>query len=123
MATIFNILLVIFFLGFITQGNCQCPGVSSLTIVQTKTGKLVANKPEWKLTISNTCICSQLNVNLACNGFQSVETVDPSVLSKQGDLCLVNNGNPIAGKQQFSFTYASDQEFPFKAVQSQVGCS
>ncbi|KAJ4824980.1 hypothetical protein Tsubulata_014354 [Turnera subulata] len=96
--------------------NCQCAGASAITVEQTKTGQVVEGKPQWSVTVTNTCLCTQTNVYLSCNGFQSVENVDSSILSKQGDECLVNSGNPV---QKLTFTYTWDQEFPFTVVKSQ----
>ena len=87
------------------------------------TGKMVQNKPEWSVTITNNCICAQLSVKLSCNGFQTVEQIDPSILSKSGSECIVNGGQPIYGNSKFSFTYASANSFPFNVLFSQVACS
>ncbi|PRQ26701.1 hypothetical protein RchiOBHm_Chr6g0297491 [Rosa chinensis] len=76
-----------------------------------------------ELKITNNCICSQLSVKLSCDGFQTVEEIDPTILSKSGSLCLVNSGEPIYGHSNFSFTYAWSNSFPFKTLLSQVACS
>ncbi|XWS54370.1 hypothetical protein CRYUN_Cryun10bG0084400 [Craigia yunnanensis] len=104
------------------QGHCQC-SLEKVTISQTQTGKTVENKPEWQVTISNGCVCSQSELKLSCSGFQTVETIDPSVLAKSGGECLINNGEPVPPLSDFSFKYAWDTSFPFNPLSSQPNCS
>uniref|UniRef100_A0A7N2N368 Uncharacterized protein n=1 Tax=Quercus lobata TaxID=97700 RepID=A0A7N2N368_QUELO len=52
-----------------------------------------------------------------------VKPVDPSVLSKSGNECLVNNGVPVAPSSSLSFTYAWDTSFSFQPLSSQINCS
>ncbi|KAJ0090012.1 hypothetical protein Patl1_12505 [Pistacia atlantica] len=122
MATILNFLSAIIFLSFISRGYCQCV-VQNVTVNQSQTGSQVQNKPEWKVTISNPCRCTVLDLTLSCTGFQTVEKIDPSVLSKSGDNCLINNGNPIVGLSTFSFNYAWDSSFSLTPVSAQIACS
>ncbi|PIN24417.1 hypothetical protein CDL12_02871 [Handroanthus impetiginosus] len=124
MASIINILCVILFVSLMSQGSLQqqCE-IKDLKINQKPTGKNVNNKPEWTATISNNCICTQMNVQLSCKGFQTEEPVDPSLLSKSGDLCLINNGLPIYGFRSISFVYAWDAPFAFKTSYSEIACS
>ncbi|KAK2645023.1 hypothetical protein Ddye_020218 [Dipteronia dyeriana] len=123
MATFLNVLAALFFLSFmVSRGYCQCK-TENLQITQQQTGQQVQSKPEWKVAISTGCPCDQLEVKLACDGFQTVEAIDSSVLAKSGGECLVNNGQPIFPNKDFSFTYAWDTSFPFKTLSSQVACS
>ncbi|KAK7815343.1 hypothetical protein CFP56_001735 [Quercus suber] len=92
MATFIKFLCVLFVLSFVGKGNCEC-NLSQVTIKQSKTGEVVQQKPVWSVTINNGCPCSQSDLKLSCNGFQTVKPVDHSVLSKSGNECLVNNGN------------------------------
>ncbi|MBA0727465.1 hypothetical protein Golax_000449, partial [Gossypium laxum] len=85
--------------------------------------KTVENKPEWKATVKNDCICTQSDLKLNCNGFQTVEEVESSVMSKSGGECLINNGGPVIYSSNLSFIYAWDTSFPFKPISSQVICS
>ncbi|CAK9155216.1 unnamed protein product, partial [Ilex paraguariensis] len=56
-----------------------------VTVNQVATGKRIQDKPEWNVTIANPEICTLLAVKLSCPGFQTVEKVDPLILSKSGD--------------------------------------
>ncbi|KAJ4824981.1 hypothetical protein Tsubulata_014355 [Turnera subulata] len=124
MDIVFKVLFTVFFFSLVTQGNCQCPGASALSIVQNRTGKVVANKSQWEVTISNNCVCTQFDIYLACNGFHSVEKYIPQVLFQLRDgRCLVNGYGIVNGHQNFTFTYSWDQEFPFKPLKSRVICS
>ncbi|KAI9176264.1 hypothetical protein LWI28_000539 [Acer negundo] len=123
MATVLNVFAALFFFSFIvSKGYCQCT-TENLQINQQQTGKQVQSKPEWKVAISTGCPCAQLEVKLACDGFQTVEAIDSSVLAKSSGECLVNNGQPIFPNKDFSFTYAWDTSFQFKTLSSEVACS
>ena len=104
------------------EGHCQCSS-GEFTVSQTQTGKTVGMQPEWKVTISNRCACSQSEVKLSCDGFQTVETIESSVLAKTGGECLINNGEPVAPFSEFSYNYAWHTWFPFSPLSSQVNCS
>nr|XP_011459158.1 PREDICTED: uncharacterized protein At1g05835-like [Fragaria vesca subsp. vesca] len=124
MSDLVKFLILALLCSVILGGECDDCSSQKLQVAQTKTGKLVENKPEWKVTITNTCsTCSQLAIQLSCNGFQTVEDVDPSILGPSGGICYLNSGNVIPGHQSFTFTYAWDAAFPFEAVFSQALCS
>lgn len=76
-----------------------------------RTGKEIQNLPEWNVTVTNNCKCSQRQLKLACKGFQTVETVDSNIFAKQGDDCLLINGDAFKGFQAVSFAYAWDPPF------------
>ncbi|KAF7837055.1 protein TAPETUM DETERMINANT 1-like [Senna tora] len=121
MAGIIKILGIVLFLGLLAQGiNGQC-SLSDVSVSQSKTGATVESKPEWAVTITNKCSCVQLNVALTCQGFQTVENVDASILSVSGDDCLVLK--PIYGPNPVTFKYAWDYAFPFTPKSSQIACS
>ncbi|KAK2665788.1 hypothetical protein Ddye_004362 [Dipteronia dyeriana] len=123
MATSRNVLAALFVFSFmVSRAYCQCT-TENLQIQQQQTGQQVQSKPEWKVAISTGCPCDQLEVKLACDGFQTVKAIDSSLLAKSGDECLVNKGEPIFPDEDFSFTYAWDTSFPFKTLSSQVACS
>lgn len=118
-------LVVLYFESFVLDnfaGNCQC-SLDDITIRQNTTGSEVEGKQEWRATITNNCVCSQYSVKFDCNGFNTVEDVDSSILMVFGSVCLVNNGEPIFKPKPISFTYAWDNAFPFKPLFSQVSCS
>ncbi|KAK7815333.1 hypothetical protein CFP56_001740 [Quercus suber] len=98
--------------------------LSQVTINQSKTGEVVQQKPVLSVAITNGCPCSQLDMKLFSNGFQTVKLVDPSFLSKSGNECLVNNGAPVRVlSSSVSFTYAWDTSFLFQPRSSQINCS
>ena len=61
---------------------------------------------EWNVKITNGCSCTLLNVKLSCDGFWTIEDIDPSILSVSGGECLVKNGQPVNANTDFNFTYA-----------------
>ncbi|KAL3745465.1 hypothetical protein ACJRO7_014551 [Eucalyptus globulus] len=111
MATPVKILIAILIMLCVGKGNCQC-SPQDIEIVQSQTGAIVQQKPEWKVTINKKCDCTIENVNLVCPGFQTIEPIDPSVLQIQGDKCLLKGGQAIT--QAISFSYAWDDSYSFK---------
>lgn len=87
------------------------------------TGNTVEGKREWKVMVSNNCECTQMDVKLDCNGFETSKAIDPSILSQSGVVCVFNDGQPIAPESQLNFTYAWDTSFPFTPVSSQIARS
>lgn len=68
--------------------------------------------PEYRVDISNNCpYCVQKNVKINCPNFESVEYVDPSILSVSGDICLVNGGKPVVKNVNVTFHYAWNNSF------------
>ncbi|KAK9945962.1 hypothetical protein M0R45_011450 [Rubus argutus] len=117
-------LCVIFLLSLIAGGQClEYCSVNNILIEQSHTGKSVQNKPEWNVKITNVCSCSLVNIKLSCDGFQTVQDIDPSILSVSGGECLVKNGQPVYANGGFNFTYAWDTSFSFEPISSQIACS
>ncbi|CAA2968535.1 Beta-1,3-N-Acetylglucosaminyltransferase family [Olea europaea subsp. europaea] len=113
-------LCFLLFACFMTRGSLQCfPGtVKDLVVNQVRTNA------ESKVTITNKCVCSFLEVTLLCPGFDSVKKIDPpSAVSMNGRNCLINNGNPIYGGKTFEFTYTSDVEIAFAPLSFREACS
>ncbi|KDP33562.1 hypothetical protein JCGZ_07133 [Jatropha curcas] len=124
MATILHFISAVFFLTLIGQGNGQCYPLTDLKVFQSKTGGKVGNKEEWKVTIFNDCICTQWNIKLVCNGFQTVKKIDPSMVARaEDDTCRINKKQPLYGFHTFNFTYAWDQIYPFQPIYSEIACS
>ncbi|XVF35628.1 hypothetical protein REPUB_Repub18cG0162500 [Reevesia pubescens] len=98
------------FILILNVGFCLC-SVNDITVGSVRTGKEIQGKPEWKVTITNNCKCNQHQLRLACKGFQSTETVDPNILLKQSDNCLLLKGNALKGFSSVSFAYAWDPTF------------
>ncbi|XP_030548356.1 uncharacterized protein LOC115753733 [Rhodamnia argentea] len=88
-----------------------------------RTGRIVQDKPEWKVTVINNCTCAQSGIKLKCAGFQSTEPVDPSMFAKQGDRCLLNSGKALAPHGSVSFSYAWNPPFLLWPAESvSAGC-
>lgn len=100
----------------------QCD-FNDIKFVQVLTGAKVQSKPEWKVTVTNDCICTQFNIQLSCSGFQTVEKIDPSILTIGKDTCLLLKNDRFFGFHNVSFNYAWDTKFPFKTISSNIACS
>ncbi|KAI5679732.1 hypothetical protein M9H77_00959 [Catharanthus roseus] len=124
MTSIIKFSLLALFLTLMSKGTLQqqCT-YNNLKFIQASTGAKVNGKPEWKVIVKNDCICTQSNIRLSCSGFQTVKLIDPSILTIGKDTCLLLKNDRIYGFREFSFTYAWDTQFPFKAVSSDISCS
>ncbi|KAJ9175140.1 hypothetical protein P3X46_013721 [Hevea brasiliensis] len=122
------LLCALFFLSLIIQGelfsnasyfvNCQCEGVSNITVVQAKVQK------KWPVTITINCICTRKDIKLDCKGFQVVNIVNPPYLGNQNDDCIVTyNGGVLPAKAQLAFTYVSNSPFGFRIISTTIACS
>lgn len=69
------------------------------------------------------CPCGQENVKLACDGFLTVEDIDPLTLIKSGDEFLMNHGSIVVPFTEIGFKYASDSQFSFKPLSSDIDCN
>ncbi|THU49212.1 hypothetical protein C4D60_Mb06t07170 [Musa balbisiana] len=104
-------------------------GVELLTlavhVLQSSTGKTVNGKPESdEVVISNRCICSQSSLKLSCPGFNTVEAVDSKLFRTDGgDLCAVNDNQPVYKDQSIEFKYAWDSRCALSPSASKVNCS
>ncbi|RDX88259.1 hypothetical protein CR513_30171, partial [Mucuna pruriens] len=110
MATTIKYLSSILFLTLIIKGSCDC-SLNNINIGTTRSGREIQGKPEWNVTVINNCNCEQSQIKLSCKGFQSAESIDPSILSIDGDSCLLINGNPLKGSDAVNFSYAWDPPF------------
>ncbi|KAL2329760.1 hypothetical protein Fmac_017341 [Flemingia macrophylla] len=124
MASIYKLLSLLLFLSVVFQGDATCSPFEpqGVTIVQTKTGKMINDSPEWNVAITNDCRCSQSQVKLFCKGFQPEKVVNPSILQVFGGVCLLNKGNILHPSDSLEFLYASAFKFPFFLVSSEVTC-
>ncbi|KAF5190933.1 hypothetical protein FRX31_019479 [Thalictrum thalictroides] len=91
-----------------------------ILVSQVPTGKQIEGKTEYKVTLKNPCICTQLSITLSCPGFNTVEAIDPTILTHDGDTCGVEY---IHRFEQVEFTYAWDTAITFTPVSSQIACS
>jgi hypothetical protein len=94
--------------------------LSSLQISQSKTGVLIQGKPQWRVTIVNHCNCVQSQITFSCGGFQTAESIDPLILKKQGNTCLLFNGHGLAYNNKDAFTYSWDAPFNFATISTVV---
>ncbi|KAI8541286.1 hypothetical protein RHMOL_Rhmol08G0050000 [Rhododendron molle] len=101
---IFFVCLVVLFLS--GQGYAQPCSLSSVIVDVAKTGRVAKGRPEFQVVVNNTCICTQTDLVLSCDGFTSYEPLKPEVLKKVDGGCLVNDGGPVFGGYPFNFRYA-----------------
>lgn len=107
----------------VDAGSAECTLLSNIVVGQSKTGANVQGKPEYKVVIANNCVCSQSNLLLKCNGFNSVEPVNPNVFKPVGGQCSVNDGLPVFQGSDITFKYASDTQFDLSPLSSHINCS
>ncbi|KGN48771.1 uncharacterized protein At1g05835-like [Cucumis sativus] len=117
-----KLLAALLVLSLISTGNCQC-FLNNIKISQSMTGFQIHGMTEWKVTITNNCICSQSDLKLDCKGFATTLSIDPSILAISDSECLVNNGQPIFNSRPITFKYAQSPKFNFKPLSSQISCS
>ncbi|ESW18468.1 hypothetical protein PHAVU_006G043500 [Phaseolus vulgaris] len=113
--------MILFFI-FFSQGYSKC-SLEDIHVSQAITGLTVKGKPELSVTVANWCSCAQSNVKLDCKGFQSVKSIDPSILKVSGHVCLVNSGNPILEEGVVEFSYAWDTPFSLLPISSDISCA
>ncbi|KAL1210375.1 hypothetical protein V5N11_006706 [Cardamine amara subsp. amara] len=117
-----KLLCLVFFFALVTQGYGECK-LNYLTVKQSKTGKMVQNKPEWEVRVANTCTrCKFQYAKLSCVGFKSITPIDTSLLSKSGELCLLNGGNLIYPHMDVVFKYVWDTSFDLKVIDGVIVC-
>ncbi|KAI3822575.1 hypothetical protein L1987_10168 [Smallanthus sonchifolius] len=123
MASTFDSLLaMILFTLFITRGHGQCV-LKDITVGTERTSREIQGKQEWKVMFINPCKCPQQDLIVSCDGYQTVEKVDPNVFTPIGNnRCIVNGGRPIAPFGRVEFLYAWDPPFIFVPHSSQVHC-
>ncbi|KAL6630546.1 hypothetical protein ACP70R_028619 [Stipagrostis hirtigluma subsp. patula] len=110
------------------RGNAEGPcKLSDLAITQTVVPGKVGGYPKYAVTVENRCICTQIDVKLACRGFNSAMRIDPDVLRLDGDgeLCTLNDGGaiPMGHSYAVKFYYAWSSPFSFRPVSSTIDCS
>ncbi|KAL0407623.1 UNVERIFIED_CONTAM: Hydroxyproline O-galactosyltransferase HPGT3 [Sesamum radiatum] len=111
-----------FFLSSKGTYEYECfPG--NVTVDQLPTGEKVMNKTVWKVIVGNKCSCAFEEVKLFCAGFQSIKTINSSVISKSENLCLVNHGLPIYPNTEVTFTYAWGHKIALVPFSFQEYCS
>ncbi|CAH8353507.1 unnamed protein product [Eruca vesicaria subsp. sativa] len=116
-----KLLCLLILVTFVTQGyGCDR---SNLTLKQSQTGNLYKDVTEWEVRLTNPCPCDFKNVKLSCAGFQSVTTIDKSVLSKSGNDCLLIDGQAVGYKSDYVFTYVWATSFDFSIIDAAAACT
>lgn len=105
----------------IFSGSCYC-NLNNINIGSVRSGRVIGGVPEWNVEVINNCSCAQSQITLACKGFQTKENVSPSILSIQGDTCLLIDGNPLKGFDAVRFSYAWDPPFLLLPTSSHTNC-
>ncbi|KVH96508.1 uncharacterized protein At1g05835-like [Cynara cardunculus var. scolymus] len=121
MASCNSSLLAILLFNLLFQGFCQCE-LKDITIGTERTPAQIEGKQEWNVSFINTCKCPQQALTVSCDGFQSVEKVNPDIFARVGNNCTVNGGRPIAPFATVQFLYAWDPPFIFVPISSHVDC-
>ncbi|KAL4650830.1 hypothetical protein ACB092_01G115600 [Castanea dentata] len=122
MAMVTKYFIAILIISLISKGYCQCP-FQHISIQQSETGVVMQEKPVWNVAINNNNRCTISSLKLDCAGFRTVKSVDPSILSVSGAVCLVNGGAPISGFSKLNFTYSWAPPFPFKPLDCLISCT
>ncbi|KAG6761634.1 hypothetical protein POTOM_034862 [Populus tomentosa] len=109
-------------LCLLARGSCDC-SLNNINIGTVRSGKEISGQAEWNVTVVNNCQCAQSQIQLSCTGFQTVENIDPSILSRQGDACLLINGSSLEASASVNFSYAWDPPFLLLPLGSVIhGC-
>ncbi|KAI3961625.1 hypothetical protein MKW92_043323 [Papaver armeniacum] len=107
-------------LSLVCGGFCECE-LSNIKISQTPTGVWIHGQSEYEVSITNDCICTQLDVVVNCPGFQGVS---PSIFEPTGgDLCTLKSGGPVFYKDVIKFKYASEHSIALTPSSSRISCS
>ncbi|CAL5370409.1 unnamed protein product [Camellia sinensis] len=107
------------------QGFAQC-FLSSINVKITKTGSVVKGQSEFEVVFSNNCACIQYNIAVKCDGFSSVEPIDPAIFRKDDSVggCLLKNGESIPQGEPLKFKFAGQIPIDkFKPISSTIACS
>ncbi|KAK1274987.1 hypothetical protein QJS04_geneDACA009927 [Acorus gramineus] len=98
-------------------------GPSDITVLQSRTGRLIQGQAEYAVSVTNECVCTQSNVVLRCDGLNSVEAVDPKIIRPlDGQDCIVKDGGDISPRATVSFNYAWKSPADYLFVNSQPTC-
>nr|GMD45752.1 protein TAPETUM DETERMINANT 1-like [Ipomoea batatas] len=119
----FTFLCFLPFLLVLSQGAGVHVCNPFITISQVQTVNQIHGQNEWKVTVTNQCDCTQLNVQITCAGIDSSTlALDPSLVTQSGNICTLNNGGPIHPHTSFTFQYAWEK-IDFQPFDSTEACS
>ncbi|KAK3119089.1 hypothetical protein QOZ80_9BG0713660 [Eleusine coracana subsp. coracana] len=102
---------------------------SDLMITQLSTrDRTIDGLHVYYVTVENRCVCTQMNVKLACHGFNPSVHVDPEgrlSLDSDGEHCTLNGGRPIPNglENAVTFSYKWSSQIRLEPVSSTVACS
>ncbi|KAK1281605.1 hypothetical protein QJS10_CPB22g00523 [Acorus calamus] len=101
----------------LSQGDC--------TLSNIKVYQELINNSEYKVTLTNNCICSQSNLLLSCAAFKGPEPGDEDkvkVANGSSD-CLIKDGLPVFKDYPITFKYTAAEKIEFNPISSQINCS
>ncbi|EYU21061.1 hypothetical protein MIMGU_mgv1a018692mg [Erythranthe guttata] len=102
----------VFLFLIIPKGLSQDPSCTSdkIHIEQRQTGNIVQSKPEWEVSIINTCNCDIIQLQLLCPNFGSVISTDQTLLSEIGNTghCLFYGGRQLIRTDNYVINYVGD---------------
>lgn len=101
--------------------------MSDLAVTQTAMARRDGGYTEYVVRVENRCICSQGDVQLACEGFNSSVRIDPAgILRPDGDgLCILEGGYSISQGPEYAvkFYYGWRSQLSLAPVSSIIACS
>ncbi|KAL8090035.1 hypothetical protein AgCh_039484 [Apium graveolens] len=116
-----NYLLLILLFSFVSKGLCDCDK-NNIIVGTVNSGNFVQGKDIWNVEVINNCTCFQGSIILQCTGFQTVLPVDPRLLNKVDDHCLLNQGQALPPFNSIKFSYAWYPPFFLIPISSTVQC-
>ncbi|KAK1259153.1 hypothetical protein QJS04_geneDACA015422 [Acorus gramineus] len=113
---------VVFLLLSMLQGGLS---QSSCNLFNIKVDQELINNSEYKVTLTNNCICSQSNLLLSCAAFKGPEPgfEDKVKVVNGGSDCLINDGQPVFKDYPIMFKYTAAEKIKFNPISSQINCS
>ncbi|KAF7144943.1 hypothetical protein RHSIM_Rhsim04G0091300 [Rhododendron simsii] len=110
----------------ITTGSCEKCTQRNIEVFEKRSGREIKGQPEWLVTVTNNCTCTQTGIVLRCRYFSTTENVDTSLLVPTRDgMCLLKGGQPVKPYETVKFSYAWWPPTVFYPIRSNVnqGCS
>ncbi|EYU21063.1 hypothetical protein MIMGU_mgv1a023870mg, partial [Erythranthe guttata] len=69
---------------YFNKCNASCTS-DKIHIEQRQTGNIVQSKPEWEVSITNTCNCNIIQLQILCPNFGSIINTNQTILSEIGN--------------------------------------
>ncbi|KAK1382893.1 hypothetical protein POM88_020628 [Heracleum sosnowskyi] len=99
-----NYVLLILLFSFVSKGLCDCDK-NNIIVGTVNSGTTVGGKDVWNVEVINNCTRFQRSIILQCTGFQTALPIDPRLLKKEDDHCLLNQGQPLPPFNSIKFNY------------------